>query len=149
MRDGMPRFDRALIMVLALGGLALAGAGAAEAAPILLTQIPNAQYTNYVVGAIVNDPGSSTAKATGLPTTGISVAGPAGSPTFSASTSNDYSIPRISVLAQADDGATAHAQSALTYYVAFSGDDGTIPVTIQASGTADSTGGEAFLQLEF
>jgi len=152
MRVGMPRsFDRAWVLALAVGGLALAGAGAAEAAPILQADMPNATYTNYVNGGIIN--GASDGHATGQPTNGISVAGSSDGlgtpPLYSASTSNDYTIPRISVLAQADDGATAHAQSALTYYVAFSGDDGTIPVTIQASGTADSTGGEAFLQLEF
>jgi hypothetical protein len=123
----------------------------AKAVPISQVDMPAAHYTNDVGGAIVNDPNSSQHQGSALPSTGLSVSGSgqglSGPTLFNASTSNDYSIPRVSASALANAGATASAQSIVNYFVAFSGSDGTIPVNIQAFGDVNSTGGRAFLQL--
>lgn len=144
-------FDRALPLFLALAGLALLDPRLAKAVPILQADMPAAKYTNSVTGSIVNDANSTQFQGTAQPTTGLSVSGSgqglSGPTLFNVSTSNDYSIPQVSASALANAGATAVAKSILTYFVAFSGDDGTIPVNIQAFGDAISTGGEAYLQL--
>lgn len=144
-------FDRAVVLFFALAALALLNPGPAKAVPILQADMPAAHYINSVTGSIVNDNNSTQFKGTAQPTTGLSVSGsgqgPSGPTLFNVSTSNDYSIPQVSASALANAGATADAKSGLTYFVAFSGSDGTIPVNIQASGDVNSTGGRAFLQL--
>jgi hypothetical protein len=148
----MPRFfDRAVVLFLALAGLALLDPRLAKAVPLTPADIPGATYINSVTGGIVNDPGSTQHQSTGLPTTGLSVSGsgvgPSGPTSFNASTSNDYSIPQVSASALANAGASSQAQSGVNYFVAFSGNDGTIPVNIQAFGDVNTTGGRAFLQV--
>ena len=123
----------------------------AKAVPILQSEIAAAKYTNTVSGGIVNDANSNQFQGTIEPTNGLSVSGsgqgPSGPTLFNVSTSNDYSTPQVSASALANAGATATARSILVYFVAFSGDDGTIPVNIQAFGDVESTGGRAYLQL--
>jgi hypothetical protein len=152
MTNRMPRFfDRSVVLFLALASLALLDSGLAKAVPILQTDMPGAGYTNTARGGIINDANSNKFQGTAQPTTGVSVSGSgqglSGPTLFEASTSNNYSIPSVSAFALANAGATAEAQSGLTYYVAFSGNDGSVLVNIQASGDVNSTGGRAYLQL--
>jgi hypothetical protein len=147
----MPRFVVRAAAFLTAVCFACVLPALAEAAPITASDIPDARYTNTASGGITNVADSGKFQGTILPTTGVSVSGSGdgirGPTLFNASTSNNYSIPSISAFALANDGATASAQSALVYFVAFSGADGIIPVNMQASGGVDSTGGRAFLQL--
>ncbi len=124
------RFNSLVAPFVAMAILALIMPNLAEATPIMQSDMPGAQYTNFVNGGIINDAGSSQGHATGAPSSGLSVSG--GPPLFSSSTSNDYAIPRVSASALANAGATASAQSALSYFVAFSGADGSVPVSVQA-----------------
>jgi len=137
-----------LLTIVALAGVAVP---LAKAVPITLSDIPAAHYTNTVAGAIINTPDSQF-QGSILPTAGLSIVGagngPQGPTAYNASTSNDYTNPRVSAFALANAGATASAQSVLSYFVAFSGADGTVPIGVQASGDVESTGGRAFLQLQ-
>lgn len=135
---------RTIVMLLA--GLALAIPDLAKATPITQSDIPDAQYTNSVFGYIIGDSSSSQHQATGLPSSGLTVSG-SQEPSFNATTSNNYAIPGISASAAAHAGAVASAQSALSYFVAFSGPDGPVQVNVQASGGVVSTGAATYLQL--
>jgi len=70
------------------------------------------------------------------PTPGVN-ASSAGS---QASTSNDYSIPRVSAMASSTLGWGAVADSRLTYYIEFNGALGTVTATVQSSGAIQSSG---------
>jgi hypothetical protein len=152
MKTGLIRlFGGAIVMLLAMVALAMVAVPSAKAVPITPSEIPDARYTNQVGGGIINT-SDSQGQSSILPTTGLSVSGSGqglqGPTLYNASTSNDYTVPSISAFALANAGATATAHSALEYFVAFSGADGTVPINVQASGGVESTGGRAFLRFD-
>jgi hypothetical protein len=107
-----------------------------EAAPIPL--LPDAIYSNV---ASVTEPNSLVhSQSTSSPTNGVLVYGANlnyNPPQhWIAKTGNDYQIPSLAAEVNVDDGTTGIAGSNLSYYVAFAGADGTVPVTIRANGSA-------------
>jgi hypothetical protein len=139
MTDRPPRLfsSRAIVLFLtAAVALAAAVPGPAHASSVLM--VPDAIYSNV---ASVTEPNSLVhSQSTSSPTNGVLVYGenlnynPAQH--WIAKTGNDYQIPSLAASVNVDDGTTGVAGSNLSYYVAFAGADGTVPVTISANGSA-------------
>jgi hypothetical protein len=109
----------------------------AEAAPIPV--LPPAEYYNVANMSLPNnldfgDGGSGFTSAHLSPDPGY----PA-SWASDYSTSNNFSIPRVSATAQAGSG-KGEANSVLTYYLMFAGTPGDVSVHVQASGGASAQG---------
>jgi hypothetical protein len=136
--------------VLLLAALVLPAAiQPAAAVPITQSQIGQAFYLNRVDGLLINDGSSSQFQGSAQPTSGFHLSG-AGSNgrSWSATTSNDYNVPRISATSTTTGGASASSSSQLYYSFAVSGADGNVPVSITASGGASaSQGARAFANL--
>ena len=138
MTDRTPRLFNPAIVMFLTAAIALAGAvpGLAHASSLLV--LPGAIYSNTAQVTELN--GFQHTQSTNLPTNGVSVVGEnlnyASPQHWIANTSNDYRVPSLGAAVLVDDGTTAVAGSNLIYYVAFTGADGTIPVTIRAGGSA-------------
>ncbi|GAB2177405.1 hypothetical protein DLREEDagr8_29630 [Dongia sp. agr-C8] len=120
-----------LLVAAALGG---GLPSVARASSVLL--LPDATYYNSV---LVTEPnGFQHFQSTDQATPGLTIAG--GNPgyvppqTWTVTTVNHYESPRLEAHVVVDSGTAGAAGSNLTYYVAFAGPDGTIPVTIRAAG---------------
>jgi hypothetical protein len=111
-------------------------AGNAEASSVVT--LPDAYYTTSVHATEPN--GFQHTQSTHLPVSGLNVNG--GNPNYNppktwiAQVANDYQIPSLTAGVTVDTGVAGSAGSNLTYYVAFSGADGLVPITIRAGGSA-------------
>lgn len=124
-----------LFLVIAI---AVAGAvpGLAHASSVLT--LPDATYYNSV--QVIEPNGFEHTQSSLSATPGLILAG--GNPNYTppqtwiATTLNKYQFPHLEAHVVVDSGTAGVAGSNLTYYVAFAGADGTIPVTIRAAGSA-------------
>jgi hypothetical protein len=134
---------RNLLLLSLLLSLLLPGAlHPAGAAPITQAQIGQAFYFNRVDGILINDPGSSQFQGSAQATPGFNLSGSgSGGRNWTATTSNDYAVPRVSSASTATLGTSSSAQSSLIYDFAVSGADGNVPVLVQASGGTAGNGG--------
>ena len=112
-------------------------AAPAQAAP--LPVVPDAKYYNVAIMSLPNnlDFGDG-----GYGFTSAHLSPDPGYPASWASdysTSNNYSIPRVSATAQAGSG-KGEANSQLNYYVMFAGAPGNVQVNVRASGTTFAHG---------
>jgi len=110
----------------------------AKAAPIAV--LPPAEYFNVANLTIPNSPTFGDG-GNGATSASITESVAPGSPWhWNIGTSNNYSIPSVSASAEVGASVKGEANSALTYFVQFSGAAGDIQVNVQASGGASAAG---------
>jgi hypothetical protein len=144
MKEGTKRLFG--IGLLALGFLAGTPLSPAEAVPITQAQLGQALYHNEVRGGVTNVPDSAQFQGSVQPTPGFHLESPQGVPAhwkWSATTANDYAVPRVSAAATSTALGGGSAQSFLRYEFAISGADGNVDVNIRAMAETASAGGQA------
>jgi hypothetical protein len=134
MRAGLMRSlgGVAIASVIAMGAVIAVGAVKTEAATL-----PDAVYYNAASGELPN--GTKISQG-GYQAGGVDLSGDTPYGHYSYSTSNDYSIPRISASAFGGGGSQGAAGANLSYFIMFSGAAGDISVHVNAAGAANASG---------
>jgi hypothetical protein len=123
-----------------LGGVAIASVIAVAAVSAVKAEaatIPDAIYYNAASGEL---PNSTKISQGGHQSTAVDLSGDTPYGHYNYSTSNNYSLPRISASAFGGGGSQGSVGSDLTYYIMFSGAAGDISVHVNAAGAADASG---------
>src|SRR3954470_1682382 len=136
-RDMQPSFLRIFASASIIAAAVSIFSPSSKAAPIPL--LPDATYYNAVTLTL---PNSDTQEDGGYTPHEAQLVGyiPAYPTSWNFLTSNDYRAPRVGAYGQAGQGVKGAAGSFLTYYIAFEGAAGNVPVKVLAAGGADAAG---------
>src|SRR5690349_21236471 len=135
MKPGLLRLFGVAAVVAAAVSIVSTGFSTGAAAASIV--VPGAEYYNAGRMTYPNSDTQSTGGSTSAP---VVLAGLTPYGSFNFMTVNFYNIPRITATAIAGGGSEGQVSSYLTYYVAFQGADGDIPVRVVASGAANAHG---------